>query len=485
MTPKTRSHGSSLRDLSDVDARQRWRAAHSLRRLARLGGASTLSKIVGETGRRAESAFRGSKRAVCLDRRQSLARHSPRPHRVKTPEAVAPHAIWLLDTALSDAFPHVLLRDYAADACRELVAGGQVALSARQTTDLENVNQSMLARGTKKRNYGRSFEGPGRQQHRQERRFHFDGMDTVRYWYEPWLRAFEGLKPDEFLQAAERWIVDAWGVQDEEPYGSKEPRQGRFNERDWALGEREPGSIPTIEHHRTYLEWHTMWCAAGEILKTHRIAKPEYGDDNAVQELISWKKLSVPGIWLADLVGPRPLERERWRARVREPQSDDHISDERFLATMFVISPGFIVVDAYIQAQWARRREDVSIHSALVSRDTAPALLRALQTVEDSSDYYLCPEDHHLEIHEVDYTLLGWVKHPDGDSGFDEKDVYGNAIGGVQCAPGKRVTERLRLEREFGTGCVPMGAARRAGAGLHLRGLGAAPARRTTQPLRR
>jgi len=330
-----------------------------------------------------------------------------------------------------------------------------MTLSARQTTDLESVNQSMLARGTKKRNYGRSFEGPGRQQHKQERRFHFDGMDTVRYWYEPWLRAFEGLKPDEFLQAAERWIVDAWGVQDEEPYGSKEPRQGRFNERDWALASASQGSIPTIEHHRTYLEWHAMWCAAGEILKTHRIAKPEYGDDNAVQELISWKKLSVPGIWLADLVGPRPLERERWRARVREPQSDDHISDERFLAELISSSrPGFIVVDAYIQAQWARRREDVSIHSALVSRDTAPALLRALQTVEDSSDYYLCPEDHHLEIHEVDYTLLGWVKHPDGDSGFDEKDVYGNAIGGVQCAPGKRVTERLRLEREFGTGCV-------------------------------
>ena len=42
---------------------------------------------------------------------------------------VAPHGIWLLDTALSDAFPHILLRDYAAEACRALVAGGQMTLS--------------------------------------------------------------------------------------------------------------------------------------------------------------------------------------------------------------------------------------------------------------------------------------------------------------------------------------------------------------------
>lgn len=441
--------------LSDVDVRQRWRAAHSLRRLARLGGASTISKIVGESGRREESAFRDPSApfywiAANLWLVIALGRIAS-----ETPAAVAPHGIWLLDTALSDAFPHLLLRDYAADACRALVAGGQMTLSARQRTDLENVNRSRLPRGTKTRSYGGSFEGPGGRQNKEERRFHFDGLDTLRYWYEPWLRAFEGLRPDEFLESAERWIVDAWGVQDEKPYGSKEPRQSRFSERDWTLANASHGSMPTIEHHRTYLEWHAMWCAAGEMLKKHAIAKAEYEGDDPVKEGISWNKLSVPGIWAADLVGPRPLERQRWRVPPAGHEWYDEISDESFLGELMPASrPGFVVVDAYIHGRWARRRETVRVHSGLVSGETAHALLRALQTVEDSFDYYLCPEGDDREIDDSEYTLLGWLKHNNGDPGFDKKDVYSNEITRLTVAPGDRVTVRFGLERQFGTGCV-------------------------------
>jgi hypothetical protein len=315
--------------LGDIDVRQRWRAAHSLRRLARLGAISTLSQVVAENERRRELAFRDPGApfywlaarlwlVISLDRIAS-----------ETPRAAAPHGAWLLDTALSDHFPHLLIREYAADACRTLVAAEQLNLTTRQARELRRANRSRLPRGTTKRAYGQSFEGRGRPQKDEARRFHFDFMDTLRYWYEPWLRVFEDLRPGAFLEAAERWIVDEWKVTDEDPYGSPEPRKNRFSDRDWTLTHASHGSRPTIERYRTYLEWHAMWCAAGELLKSHRVSRPDGEGDDPLDERLFWEKPSVPGVWVADLVGPRPSEPHQWRRLEREPKWHDEVLDER------------------------------------------------------------------------------------------------------------------------------------------------------------
>ena len=76
------------------------------------------------------------------------------------------------------------------------------------------------------------------------------------------LRAFADRGEEEFLDAAERWIVDDWGVTGEIWRWDEEPRKGRFSDRSLSSMHSQ-GSQPTLERFHTYLEWYAMWCATG------------------------------------------------------------------------------------------------------------------------------------------------------------------------------------------------------------------------------
>ena len=111
----------------------------------------------------------------------------------------------------------------------------------------------------------------------ENRSFHFDILDTLPYWYSRALEVFGDLDREEFLDAAERWIVDRWGVQSNPWRWDDEPRQHSFS--DHAVASMHSnGSLPILERFHTYLEWHAMWCATGELMQTHALAKA--GEDD-------------------------------------------------------------------------------------------------------------------------------------------------------------------------------------------------------------
>ena len=173
--------------LSDVDVRIRWRAAHSLRRLARFGCTDVIAAVVSQVDRFEDTAFRDPEApfyalaarlwlVIALDRIAG-----------ETPSAASPHSARLLAIALDGSLPHLLIRAYAADACKKLVAHGLLTITEEKAGALAAVNQSSLPRATDKvySQPGSSFfeEDPGA-------RFRFDPMDTIPYWFEPWVRGF-------------------------------------------------------------------------------------------------------------------------------------------------------------------------------------------------------------------------------------------------------------------------------------------------------
>ena len=81
--------------------------------------------------------------------------------------------------------------------------------------------------------------------------------------------------------------------------------------------------------------------------------------------------------------------------------------------------------------------------------ETAHALVRALQSYDNPSDYYICPEDHDCEIKDGEFVLKGWVRNVDMDSGFDDADVYRNGVRRIERCPGKALTAALTLERRL------------------------------------
>ena len=433
--------------MGDYDLRLRWRAAHAVRRLARTGEEATLMALTEEYDRREDRAFRGRDVAfywlaarlwfvVAWDR---VA--------IENPGLASCVARTLLRAALDDSFPHLLIRSFARDACEKLVAAGRLSLTEAESSGLKSVNETPFppvpANGILGSTFADSDEG---------RRFQFDWLDTLRYWYEPVTRAFAGVDGERFLQEVERWILDVWGYEGDIRVLDKERRRGRFDDRNWMFWGHSHGAIPTLERLSTHLEWHAMWCAAGELLKTEHLSSYGADDWNELSNRISSEKLEEAPIWLADLLVPTPLEARNW-----QPDSeglDDWASMARESVYRSAIlpsdSPDHVAVFGYSERRSDDREEMIHVTSALVEPSTSRFLLRALQTTDDTWAYKLPDEgENRAEIDKAPYRLLGWLRNGDIWEGrIDKKDPFRGYASGIGARPGQRVTVACDLTRD-------------------------------------
>lgn len=434
--------------MGDYDLRMRWRAAHAVRRLARADDYATLTALVAQYGRCEDVVFRGRQHVfywlaarlwfvIAWDR---VAGERP---------DIADHAgSSLLQIALDGTFPHVLVRAFARDACEKLAAAGNLSLTSEERSHLERVSKTPLPRLPAAKPARRYLA------HKDEgRRFEFDWMDTIPYWYEPLFSAFADLDGERFLQAVEHWIIDVWGYSGDIRDFDKERRRRRLNDRDWSLSSHRHGSLPTMERLNTHLEWHAMWCAVGELLKTEPLVSCDgdvwwaWGDLGA---RIRREKLAEPPLWSVDLLAPTPLVTRNW-------QVDSRALDEWVLAVREADhraemlpddQPDYVVVDGNLERRMSDRIETISVASALVAPSTGGSLLRALQTMEDAWDYKLPDEDEHHEIDRMPYRLLGWLRSPSRDNGIDDKDPFRGYTSIINALPGGRVTEACGLTRD-------------------------------------
>lgn len=434
--------------MSDVDLRLRWKAAHAGRRLARFGRNEELTMALEFYGRKKDEVFRAAGKpyywlAVRLWMMIMFDRISQ--ESASTIGHVAPR---LLQIAFDQSFPHILVRDFAADACRKLHQAGFIKLTNSQLAELLTINSGIPTTGA---NTGPSVFHDFRDFNRETERFHFDTMDTLRYWYAPWLRVFEGASPKNIQNEAEKWIVDEWEVVDEEPYGFREPRENRFKKLDLRLYSNSHGSLPTMEQYRTHLEWHAKWCMAGKFLAQFPLKKSDYSDADEYSELrnqISYGKLTKPPYWLADIVTNRPLESHHWSKEFKDASEwVENIHDSDFLRELFPeAEPEWVVVDEYIKTESYSWEVTSEIDTGLVSPGTAMSLVRALQMSPNDMDFYVCPEGHDLEIDETDFQLKGWIRRDDDDRKYDAKDPLRMGVSRPRCSPGSGVSEFLGLQ---------------------------------------
>ena len=438
--------------MGDCDLRLRWRAAHAVRRLARTGDKGTLAALVAEYSRREERVFRGHDFYWLAARLWFVLAWD----RVagERPELAGHAGPTLLRIALDDTFPHLLVRSFARDACAKLVVAGRLVLTSEDSTRLAHVNESPVPRVpavSRVRNTIGFGHGADFAYRKDVRRFEFDPVDTLPYWYAPMLQSFSAVDGDRFLQQAERWIVDDWGYSGEIRAWDKEPRRIRLGHSNWSLVDHRHGSTPTLERLHTHLEWHAMWCATGELLKTEPLV-PQ-GEDNwhELSDQIDQEKLVEPPLWSADLRVPTPLVVRNWQ-RNESPLSDWALgvreTDHR--AEIFPSdSPNYVVVAGSSERRMRDRIERTHVSSALVEPATGRSLVRALQTMGDSWDYKLPDEDEeHVEIDEAPYRFLGWLRRSHRDDGIDEKDPFRGYAFHIGCRPGQRVAVACDLKRD-------------------------------------
>lgn len=240
------------------------------------------------------------------------------------------------------------------------------------------------------------------------------------------------------------WICDQWGITEDEV-----AKERRIRDYRWELTSNDHGSEPTIETLRTYAEWHAMFCAAEELLRTSPLEKDNWAEDTFLDWLLS-HCTSYPKWWLADMRDPVPLDKifwtmvppdsADWETSIPENSFDPLVGFEHAKISEYV------VLDAYIRRANEGYTETIHIASALASVETAPALLRALQTVRNPMDYRIPPEGDDLEIDKGDFRLLGWLKDIERPhDGIDMKDPLRNNLSGTLTLPGKRFSEWAKL----------------------------------------
>ena len=445
--------------LGDCDLRLRWRAAHAVRRLARTGDEATLTALVAQYRRREEQVFRARDfEFYWLAARLWFVLAWDRVAGER-PEAAARFGSTLLDIALDDSFPHLLVRSFARDACEKLAAAGHLPLTTEKNARLACVTETLLPRLPPDPDVRKTIGGfrhfDGFAHDRSGRRFQFDALDTLPYWYEPMLKSFAAVDGERFLREAERWIIDEWGYSgDIQSFIQEERRRGRFNDRSWGLSMNSHGSTPTLEPLRTHLEWHAMWCASGELLKTETLVTYDESSWNDLSVQIHQEKLVEPLLWSADLLVPTPLSTRDWRRNDRplndwvvEVQEADH------RAEVFPCDKlGYVVVDGSWERHAGDRIEKVRVSSALVEPARACSLVRALQTMADSWDYKLPDEgEERAEIDEAPFRLLGWLQSSYRDDSIDRRDPFRGHAFQITSRPGQRVAVACDLTRD-GTG---------------------------------
>jgi len=432
--------------MGDIDVRIRWRAAHVARRLARLGDPGVIHKIVELYGRTSEPSFRKPDApfywlAARLWLMMALDRIA-----AETPSAVGRHGQWLLEIASDNEFPHLLVRSFAKSAMCRLVESRVLVPDTTQRDALQRANTSPVRRKKSRKPSRRSFDRYRHREH-EERRFHFDPLDTLPYWYSGAVRQFADLDSEEFLNVAERWIVDHWGVQGEIWRWDQESRQGRFSDYS-ASSMHSHGSLPVLERFHTYLEWHAMWCAIGELMQTRALAKAGEDYYGTFEHWLALECVTSPPLWLADFHGSKPFEDRLWFAPKENVNAwVEDVGNDDYLAELGLVSDdGTIVVGGYYDTQSHNFMLSVRVETALVSPDTASALVRALQTADDSWDYRIPPAGHDLEIDAIPYKLMGWLIDVEHELGIDERDPLRYGVRAIECRPSHKTETALNLK---------------------------------------
>jgi hypothetical protein len=419
---------------ADMDKRVRWRAAHVTRAIA---DEALVRALVEGVGRRDAGPFRSenlpfywisAQMWLCL----VLARLAD-----EKPDLIRPHTIRLAELALEKSFPHVAIREFSRRAALVADHGANAVLDDESRARLAVINEASACfakRGHQAERKSGRFAQP------EDARFRFDSIDTIPYWLDPAGQVF-GLSGLTIAGRAEKWIVDYLGLGDDD---ISRDRRELTGERRWMEMRNDHGSIPVLESLRGYLEYHSMLLAVGELIdEAAPISVETYQDaDDPLREWVSRHTDVSPNSWLVDLRTPAPLDPlvyhelgplHEWRART------DHEFEHEL---GFSARKGWLTV-ASSRTVWDTDRHGSSyVSSALVSPDTASALLRALQTTDDPNDYALPrePTDPDWPEHEIDdgeFVLLGWLRNVGEDHGSIEEHDPLRRISGAYATPGR------------------------------------------------
>jgi hypothetical protein len=424
--------------LAAPEARLRWETAHVVRALCAVRAADVMDALIGRLSDVTGGPFADARlHFYQLHAQQwlliALARVAQ-----ETPTMIAPHVPALIDVALSGQ-PHVLIRQFAADAIIAVQDRGHIQLSDDIMHQLRSTNRPALPVVLSDR-YGRTQNGRGFEIVGDDK--YFFGIDFGPYWLDPLGRCFalsqsrmefeacQVIRKDWHYTGASRWDSD------------ERARRKIYRDRETYHSH---GSYPRIDDLRFYLSYHAMMVAAGKLLTTVAVHQSAESPTDDLTKWIAEHGLSrSDGRWLADRRDPVPLDWATWK---NEKPPDDWPSSvtRADLEDILRIGQGELILAGSWVARSGRRQETVHVASALVSPERSDALVRAFQTVRNPYEARIPYAGDDGEISEPGFELSGWIESDRTERLLDRLDPWAAEVDYPPLKPAKHVCEEFRL----------------------------------------
>jgi hypothetical protein len=221
-------------------------------------------------------------------------------------------------------------------------------------------------------------------------------------------------------------------------------------------GRRRPGrddySAGTRDDHHsygTYLAWHALALAAGDLLKEHPLAELRGYETSWDEWLLKYSITRADGLWLAD--GTEKYPPVAFHDLLGEGDNrDTPIADQPLLLSLAGINTDLSIGDRpVLAASWSSPdRVDVSIVTAFVPECEAELAARALSTAPPFHmwlpSYRSYDEDDRFGDGEY-APLEAWFFYEESREGLDRRDPLGSRAAVQRIRPAKKVTERFRL----------------------------------------
>lgn len=257
------------------------------------------------------------------------------------------------------------------------------------------------------------------------------GFDMRDHWYKPLGRVF-GVPQGQIEQLAAHVIINEWGMERTDGYNN-DPRVDLWNN---SYSERETyyykSDYPSTDNFDFYVEYHAMLVVAAKLIEKMPVIKTSDWDEDPWDDWVSHHKLIYEnGIWLSDCRDPLPMNRPLWITSSNKDTWSNDLQHEDFIYYLLTQEKEntWIAVRGGSHEKLQERKEVFSVTTALVSKFTSDALLRALSTCSDPMDYKLPNfNEENMEIDSDIFQLRGWLSNVSISKGIEELDPHANGV---------------------------------------------------------
>lgn len=356
-------------------------------------------------------------------------------------------------------YPHAQIQLFMKSTCLTFCKREKDVYQKEELAEIRSVLTSKLPKNEGKKKHITKYDGYN--DHNFD--FQFSSIHTIEDWYVPLGRVFN-FTGYQIAHFAEKYIRGEWG------YVGNAKDDDHVHGYDYELTSGSDSKFPVVEDLRTYYEYHSMQCVAGELIKTVPLFEEEHYYTTWDDWLEDFGLLRHP-YWLSEKVKPLPLLPVFWKER-RDYYSgwqwDIQQNTLKELAG-FVNpeKPGYLILQGGATIHYGKDYESQNVRSALVPPDLAGSLLRAMQTGSlydhfmDMEKHYEEGEGDNDEVEEDDeededrvtgtivnrFTLEPWIGYIENHKcGEDEYDVSCSSVDKGYIVPGRVFSDWAKLQ---------------------------------------